>query len=1206
MPRPEGPLDPDAGVVPRFAWELRRLREKVGSPTYRQLARRAHYSPATLAKAAGGRDLPSLAVTLAYVRACGGDEQEWEARWREVAAEAAPKALEDSTEVQLADAPVPYVGLAVFTPEDADRFFGREQLVAELVSKLNRQRFLAVFGASGSGKSSLLRAGLLPAVREEYATVLMTPGAEPESRLQRTLDARPPETDVLLVVDQFEELFTLCPVLAIRERFITTLLETVREPGSRTRVVLGVRADFYAHCAQHRELVEALREAQVLVGPMSTDELRAVITGPAIRFGYSVEGALVSRLIGDATGQPGVLPLLSHALLQTWRRRRGNALTLAGYDAAGGMHRAIARTAEQAYASLDDQQQHLARQVFGRLVALGEGTEDTKRRIDRGELDHDNPTTTAVVEALARARLLTVDAESVEIAHEALIRSWPRLRDWLTEDRDGLRIHRQLTDAAQAWDTLDRDPGALYRGTRLNLARDWVNDPQQRAHLNALEQQFLNVSDQAARQRTRRQRLLVATLAALLVLALAATGVAIQQRQSALDQRRTALVGKLVAQSATLAAKGQPDASMLLAVEAFHYAPAQVETRSALLSSQSQYFTTRLAGHTGEVAGVAFSPDSRTLATASRDSTVRLWDVASHNSIATLTGHTSDVLAVVFSPDGRTLATGSDDKTVRLWDVANHHDLIAILTGHTGRVYGLAFSPDGRTLATAGSDSTVRLWDVASHSLIATLTGHTSFVFWVAFSPDGRTLATAGDDSTVRLWDVASHNPIATLTGHTGQVYGLAFSPDGRTLATAGDDSTVRLWDVASRTPIATLTGHTGAVIGAAFSPDGRILATAGTDTTVRMWDVAGRNPTAILTGHTGQVSGVAFSPDGRTLATGSTDDTAVLWDMNGPILTPYPVTSIQDVVFSPDGRILATTSANGMVRLWDVASHNAIATLTGHTSEVSGVAFSPDGRTLATGSDDKTVRLWDVASHSLIAILTGQTSFVFAVTFSPDGRTLATGSDDKTVRLWDVASHNLIAILTGHTSEVSRVAFSPDSRTLATAGGDSTARLWDVASHNSIAILTGHTGPIIGLAFSPDGRTLATASDDKTVRLWDVASRNPIATLTGHTGRVFAVTFSPDGRTLATGSDDKTVRLWDVASHNSIAILTGHTGYILAVAFSPDGQTLATASSDGTIRFWDPDPARVTARDCQLIGTVTKVQWEQLMPELPYHSTCS
>ncbi|QUQ67135.1 nSTAND1 domain-containing NTPase [Kutzneria sp. CA-103260] len=1201
MPRPESPLDPDAGVVPRFAWELRRLREKAGSPTYRQLARRAHYSQATLAKAAGGRDLPSLAVTLAYVRACDGDEQEWEKQWREAAAETAPKALEVSTEFHETDAAVPYVGLAAFSPEDADRFFGREQLVAELVGTLERHRFLAVVGASGSGKSSLLRAGLLPTVREECSPVLVTPGTEPESRLRQALNARPSDTDVLLVVDQFEELFTLCPDLAIQERFITTLLEAVREPGSRTRVVLAVRADFYAHCAGHRELVAALREAQVLVGPMSTDELRTVITGPAVRFGYSVEGALVSRLIGDATGQPGVLPLLSHALLETWRRRRGNALTLIGYDAAGGIHRAIARTAEQAYASLDDQQRHLARQIFGRLVALSEGTEDTKRRVSRSELDHDDPTTAAVIDTLARARLVTVDIDSVEIAHEALIRAWPRLRDWLTEDREGLRIHRQLTETAQAWDSLDRDPGALYRGTRLGLARDWADTAHQRDPLNALERAFLDASDHAARRGIRRRRQLVSTLVVLLVLALAASGVAVYQRQTAVDRGRIVLVGKLIAQSTALAA-GQPDASMLLAVEAFHQDPDLVEARSALLSSQSQYFAARLPA--GAVDSVAFSPDGRILATASADTTTRLWDVANHSQIVTLTGHNGFVESVAFSPDGRILATAGDDKTVRLWDVASR-SVIAILTGHTSPVTSVAFSPDGHTLATTSDDTTTRLWDVASRSVIAILTGHTSPVTSVAFSPDGRTLATAGDDKTVRLWDVASRSVIATLTGHTSPVTSVAFSPDGRTLATAGDDKTVRLWDVASRSVIATLTGHTYDVASVAFSPDGRTLATASYDKTVRLWDVASRSVIAILTGHTSPVYSVASSPDGHTLATTSADS-VVLWKINDPVLTPYPATSIHCLAFSPDGRTMATASDDKTVRLWDVATHNQIATLTGHNGLVTSVAFSPDGRTLATTSADKTVRLWDVASRSVIATLTGHNGPVLSVAFSPDGHTLATTSADTTTRLWDVASHNQIAILTGHTYDVESVAFSPDGRTLATTSADKTVRLWDVASRSVIATLTGHTSPVTSVAFSPDGRTLATTSADKTVRLWDVASRSVIATLTGHNGPVLSVAFSPDGHTLATASDDTTVRLWDVASRSVIATLTGHTGPVGSVAFSSDGHTLATASDDTTVRLWDPDPARVIAHDCTLIGTITRARWEQLMPDLDYHPTCS
>lgn len=582
MPRGERPLGPGDRILVAFAQDLRQLRERAGLPTYRELSARAHFSAAALSEAAGGRKLPSLAVTIAYVAACGGDTAEWETRWQHTAAQltVAAKTEPGSTDVASdADSggPAPYVGLVAFQPDDADRFFGRDALVAGLVQRSRERRFLGVFGPSGCGKSSVLRAGLVAQLTAEHTSgngrypvaVVFTPGrhpveecavqlagllghspaalraeisADPESlhlRIRQACADHPAQGDVVLVVDQFEEVFTLCGEEDERTRFIDALIIAATAETSRTRVVLGVRADFYGHCAHYPQLVATLRDGQILVGPMSADELRQAITQPAEHAGYRVETALVARVIADAVGQPAALPLVSHALLETWRRRRGTTLTLTGYQAAGGIQHALAHTAEAAYTNLNNDQQELARQIFLRLTALGDGTEDTKRRASRTELDADHPDTTFVLDQLVHARLITIDQDHVELAHEALIRHWPRLRDWLADDRDGLRIHRDLTDATRAWEAVDRDPDTLYRGTRLLAALDWATS--RHPSLTPREEEFLDTSwsvwddeHAAARRRTRRLYPVVALLAVLLVVA---TAVAVHADKTATEHR---------------------------------------------------------------------------------------------------------------------------------------------------------------------------------------------------------------------------------------------------------------------------------------------------------------------------------------------------------------------------------------------------------------------------------------------------------------------------------------------------------------------------------------------------------------------------------------------------------------------------------------------------------------------------------------------
>ncbi|WP_329080575.1 nSTAND1 domain-containing NTPase [Streptosporangium sp. NBC_01469] len=872
MPRRERPLDDGDDRLLRFAADLRRLRVKAGNPSYRELAKRAHYSAGTLSEAAGGRKLPSMAVTVAYAKACGADPAEWEARWRSLAEESnRPDPSETAGETP------PYVGLRSFGPKDANRFFGRERLVEKVVAHLSRHRFIAVLGASGSGKSSLLRAGLVPALGS-HPVLAITPGTHPLRECAVHLAARlgvtpggllaeltgdprnlglatrqllarhASATDVVLVVDQFEEIFTLCPDLAERAAFIAALVAAARDPDSRTRVILGVRTDFYPHCARYPDLAEVLQDSQVLVGPMTTEELRRAITQPAVDMGYRVEVALVSRLVADATGQPGVLPLVSHALLEAWGRRRGNTVTLAGYEATGGIERAVARTSEEVYSALGPERQALARQVFLRLTALGEGTEDTKRRISRGEIDH--PDTAAVLERLAGARLVTLDDDTVELAHEEVIRSWPRLRDWLTEDREGLRIHRRITEAAQAWESEDRDEGALYRGTRLAVARDWAAG--NHSLLSPGERGFLEAGiaaeareQEATRRRTRRLRQLAALLAVLLVLATTTTVYAFRAQRTATQQRDIALSQKVAAEATDLR-DANPALSAQLSLAAYRLSPTG-EARDSLLGTFAVPYATRLTGHGSRVNTVAVSADGRRLVTASRDRTVRVWDVGDPHRprhLLTLTGHSDNVNAAAFSPDGRTVATAAWDNTARLWDITapGRPRQLAVLP-HPMGVNAVAFSPDGHTVATAGSDRTARLWNVRDHRLRATLTGHGDGLVSVAFSPDGRTLATASFDDTARLWDIADPRrpvPLAAPIGHTDSVNMVAFSPDGRLLATAGNDGTTRVWDLTDpRRPRqrTSLEAHTDRVSLVAFSPDRHTVATGGYDRTALLWE---------------------------------------------------------------------------------------------------------------------------------------------------------------------------------------------------------------------------------------------------------------------------------------------------------------------------------------------------------------------------------
>ncbi len=1044
-----------------------------------------------------------------------------------------------------ADVPCPYMGLVAFEAEDAQYFFGREELVAELTARLAGTRFLAVVGPSGSGKSSLVRAGLLPSVwagalpgSEDWQTMVITPGARPLDELavrlsvlsddrpaallrdleadhrvldltiRRALAGQPAGVKLLLVVDQFEEIFALCRDKEERRTFINALLYAVEAEEGRTIVVPTIRADFYGRCAAYPQLAARLSDG-LLVGPLSEEDLRAAIERPAALVGLQLEPGLTGMILDDVAGEPGALPLLSHALLETFERRRGSQLTLSGYAGSGGVAGAIAQTADTVYGGLEPEQQALARSIFLRLTELGaEGTQDTRRRVAPAELqrsEEEAPAVASLLRTLAAARLVTTGDDTVEVAHEALIREWPALRGWLDEDREGLRIHRHLTVAAGEWQRLEQDPGELYRGARLAAAGEWAEEHDQ--ELNPLEREFLAASKESAwRREAEREAQSQRELEAARQLAEAERQRAEERAGSAARLRRRAILLALALVVALIAAAAAGllwNQSSDLAVE------------KADIASTAQAASTRAIAE-GAAAQTAQAQEAAQRATAQVASTQAVSEravaqtaqamEAEQKAAAQAEAHaraTAEAVALLEREEALRQASIGLAAEAELQLMGPRPERAALLALEAVENYPYTWQAE-KALSQA----------VFENRLLLDL-HHEGYANHASVSPDGTRIATASDDHTARVWDLATGEELLTLEGHGNWVNRVFWSPAGDRLLTASTDGTAKVWDGTTGSELYTLEGHEGYY--AEWSPDGRLILTyrETADDVATLWDAATGERLHALTGHDGRVTSFnGWSPDGEQVATSSRDGTAKVWDAATGTelltLSGHDGTVFR-AEFSPDASSIATSSFDGTAKVWDAASGELLLTLPGHTGSPR-ARWSPSGDRLLTVSTGL-ARVWDAESGELLHLLPSQGE-LYAV-WSPDGSLIATGGSGGEIKVWDSVTGAELLDFQGHPLDIGEMGWFPSGDRIWTVSGDGSAKVWQVSQ----AILSLGCQPSCppapwggwysNAAWSPSGEQVAAGYADGSVRILGRRYRR-------RTGRVA----DPDGGKLRTRWD--------------------------------------------------------------------------------------
>ncbi|MFL5351646.1 CHAT domain-containing protein [Archangium sp.] len=1107
--------------------------------------------------------------------------------------------------------PRPYRGLLPFEPEHRRFFFGRGELERELVLRVRAakvgwgSRFQVVVGASGSGKSSLVRAGLVPRLLEETAepwdVVSLRPGeagtvrmlaAEGPGRFgslgrlrellvavhrpddlsppraatvaevvqeARVLRRARPERWLLVSVDPLEELFTEVPSAREREAFVRALWKLAHTPELRVVVVGALRLEALARCAEVRVEPQGARLDEVVcggahrlfVGPLRGAPLAESLEAPARQVGLALEPELVEVLCRDVDAEPGALPLLEHVLDRLWERRTGRVLTRTAYEELGGVAGALARSGDALYAELSEAERQQARQLLARLVDLTDEGNPRARRVTlkeaRPEAEEAAVAFDAVVAKLVRRRLVGVSGDGepeswLRVAHEVLGRRWERLSRWARDERERESKGREVE--ARAWETEAR--GKRGEAERWRVALEVAR---------VLQAHRLMDGDPA--------------LAALVLREVTEPERTPEWHQTALE-----VLQRGGGEPVTLMGhEGRVDLAEFSADGRWVVTGSEDGT-ARVWRADGTGAPVVLAGHEGGVWAAELSADGQWVLTTSQEGRVRMWRADGSQAPLELGGHEERVWPTELSPDGQHVLIVSEDGTVRVTRVDGSEEPV-MLRGHEAGVRTAVFSADGQHVVTASEDGMARVWRADGKGKPVVLWGHAMGVRCAEFSADGQWVLTASEDLTARVWRVDGAGEPVVLAGHAAGVTAAAFSPDGRRVVTASEDGTARIWRADGKGEPLMLAGHAGGVWSVAFSPEGQWVLTASGDGTARIWPADGGEDALVLEGHEGGVWFAGYSTDGQRVLTASEDGTARVWWLDGTgrtLLLPNHEGGVWSAEFSPDGQRVLTASAEGVVRVWLVEGPGAPGVLFEREGEVGSGAFSPDGEWVVSASRDGVARIWRADGTGEPLELPGYSTVLWAAELSPDGQRVLVRSKEGTVRVLRADGTGEPLLLRGHEDEVWAAEFSPDGQWVLSKSQDGTARLWRADGTGRPVVFWDHEGGVRCAELSADGQWVVTVAEDGVVRVWPSDGAEEPVVLTGPEDEVELASFSPDAQRVLTRSREGTVRLWRADGTGRPVVLKGDGSRVELVAFSPDGRRVLTASQEGTARVWRAD----------------------------------